>query len=265
MILLLHGSASSPSDVDGAARAYVSACFRVIALKWEAVGASLTCLDVPDAALDTQHWNQCLILDRWSRLFNRTGRGGVSIRLQNALEWLQIQHAGDGWSSYLKPNGFPDWSKIIVAGHSEGAGMTSFMLRQLPIPGAIFMSGGGDPGTLQDALVQVPGSALSMADWMTPVPESSRHVGIWHMDEDHHADFPAGFTRNGVSVGNRVDVSPQLPGQPWYQSFVGTSRLRRSDDRQNPHGSTKDGDIFHAHMYLACRAGGRTTAGFQIP
>lgn len=46
----------------------------------------------------------------------------ISNRLVKLLHYLDERFPEDGWARFLNPDGEIDWSKIIVSGHSQGAG-----------------------------------------------------------------------------------------------------------------------------------------------
>ena len=81
------------------------------------------------------------------RIFGR-GRGPVSnpynetieARLVNLLRYLDHEHPGDGWAAYLRPDGHPEWSHILVSGLSQGAGMAAFIAKSQPVYRVVLFS-----------------------------------------------------------------------------------------------------------------------------
>jgi len=49
-----------------------------------------------------------------------------------------------GWVEYLKPDGTPLWSRIVVSGHSQGASHSAYIAHARPVAGALSLSGPQD-------------------------------------------------------------------------------------------------------------------------
>ena len=103
---------------------------------------------------------------------------------------------------------------------------------------------------------------------MTQLSESTRNVALYHASESLDAGgvtvptaevyIPVWLERNGVAA-TVADAQP-LTGA-YYSDFQGASRLVRQAPLtgEGAHGTTIWADMYAAHMYLACRAGGKLT------
>ena len=97
-------------------------------------------------------------------------------RLVRLLEYLELQYPEEGWGQYLDPaTGEPDWEKVVVAGHSQGAGHAGLLAKTYLVDRVILIA-----GTDWWGLGQRP------SDWIleagaTP-PE--RIFGYGHVDDD---------------------------------------------------------------------------------
>ncbi len=60
-------------------------------------------------------------------------------RLVWLLETLQRTHPGEGWNRYLD-NGRVNWSRVIVTGQSQGAGMAAFIAQEQRVARAVLFS-----------------------------------------------------------------------------------------------------------------------------
>jgi dienelactone hydrolase len=58
-----------------------------------------------------------------------TRANSVVNRLVKLLLYLDEQHPGEGWRQYVGPDGEPDWSSIVISGHSQGAGHATMIAR----------------------------------------------------------------------------------------------------------------------------------------
>jgi predicted esterase len=64
-------------------------------------------------------------------------------RLTKLLEYLDAHHHEEGWGRY-RVKGQPNWSRIAVAGHSQGAGMAAFIAKKEEVARVIVLSGAVD-------------------------------------------------------------------------------------------------------------------------
>ncbi|HEY9878337.1 MAG TPA: hypothetical protein V6D29_07765 [Leptolyngbyaceae cyanobacterium] len=97
-------------------------------------------------------------------------------RLVKLLQYLQKQHPGEGWSSYLDENGGqPQWSNIVVAGHSQGGGHAAVIAQQYLVARCIMLGSPADFSTL----LQAPAPWLSSTH-ATPV---DRYYGFAHAQD----------------------------------------------------------------------------------
>jgi len=46
----------------------------------------------------------------------------IQVRTLKLIKYLDDEYPSDNWGQYLNGNGLPDWPKIAVGGHSQGAG-----------------------------------------------------------------------------------------------------------------------------------------------
>lgn len=63
----------------------------------------------------------------------------IKNRLYNLLVYLQQQHPDQNWQQYFS-NGNIDWSKIVIAGHSQGGGHAFYIAKKVMVSKAISFS-----------------------------------------------------------------------------------------------------------------------------
>ena len=105
----------------------------------------------------------------------------IAGRLTSLLGYLERTYPGEGWGAFVV-GGQPDWSKIVVAGHSQGGGHAGFMAKLFALERSVMFSAPGDTGP-------IPGSN---ATWyslpnVTPV---ERQYGFTHTGDEL---IPFGF------------------------------------------------------------------------
>lgn len=102
-------------------------------------------------------------------------------RLASLLGYLDRTYPREGWGQFLV-GGQPDWSKIVVAGHSQGGGHAAFMAKLFALERSVMFSAPGDTGL-------TPGSN---ATWYTlpNVTPLVRQFGFTHTGDEL---IPFGF------------------------------------------------------------------------
>lgn len=65
-------------------------------------------------------------------------------RAVRLLEHQAARHPDERWGSYLTPEGTLDWSRVVVGGHSQGAGHTTYLSKEFPLSGGVLLAGPGD-------------------------------------------------------------------------------------------------------------------------
>lgn len=95
-------------------------------------------------------------------------------RLTAFLSYLNQTAPNEGWGAFLI-NGAPDWSRITMAGHSQGAGHAAFMGKLYNLNGVAMFSGPGDLGL----------GGRSLARWVSfpSVTPTARIYGFIHRDD----------------------------------------------------------------------------------
>jgi len=93
----------------------------------------------------------------------------INGRLAALLTYLQAQYPAEGWGQYLVA-GLPDWSRISVGGHSQGAGHAAYMGKLVTLDRVAMFSGPAD------------NFAGGAAPWLGQPGQTSaaRHYGFTH-------------------------------------------------------------------------------------
>jgi hypothetical protein len=87
------------------------------------------------------------------------------------LAHLDAAQSSYGWDAYLAGD-VPRWERIIVSGHSQGAGHAAFISTQRRVARVVMFGGGPDR------------SAGQLASWVAPgATPGSRYFGFVHVDD----------------------------------------------------------------------------------
>jgi hypothetical protein len=119
----------------------------------------------------------CSALARREVITGTDTSGVVSVDSNNAingrlivlLTYLNSTYPAEGWGQYLI-GGAPDWSRITVAGHSQGAGHAAFIGKISSVNRVVVFSGPADV------------SASGVAPWLgqAGLTPASRYYGFTH-------------------------------------------------------------------------------------
>lgn len=98
-------------------------------------------------------------------------------RLVHLLRYLDSTHPGEGWGAYLV-DGQPDWQRIVVAGHSTGAGMAAYLAKTRDVARVVLFSSPWDD-------IHLPGQPRRTAPWlaMPSATPATRWYAEYHRDE----------------------------------------------------------------------------------
>lgn len=75
-----------------------------------------------------------------SKLVQVNPANSIESRIQDALQTLKQQHP-ERWSRFINEDGTPYWQRIVVVGHSQGAGHAAYLAKRHPLH-AVLMSAG---------------------------------------------------------------------------------------------------------------------------
>ena len=75
----------------------------------------------------------------------------IYTRTVKLLQYLASSDPDGNWEQYLTAEDTPEWSRIIVAGHSQGSGHACYLAKAFPVLRVLMFSGPNDYGTFFDA------------------------------------------------------------------------------------------------------------------
>ena len=92
-------------------------------------------------------------------------------RLDKLLVYMDANFPGEGWGQFLLPDSTVDWSKVVLAGHSQGGGHVGVMAKTVGLARAVYFSSPDDWNDLTN----------QPADWTVSKPNvtpASRQYGF---------------------------------------------------------------------------------------
>ncbi|MGH6788040.1 MAG: BPSS1187 family protein [Novosphingobium sp.] len=113
--------------------------------------------------------------DNTSPLIDVTPADSIAGRLAVLLAYMHGAYPTEGWGQFLV-GGQLDWSRITVAGHSQGGGHAAFMAKLFVLDRTVMFSSPGDIGQTQGTL----------APWMSwpNLTPAARQFGFTHTADE---------------------------------------------------------------------------------
>lgn len=274
LVVFLHGTGQEPSNHTRVLDTAAYAGYRVIAVSY----ASAPDMRAVCAGYPASEWAACSEAGHRAKIYGAESDEYVQIsdeasivgRLHATLTALHAQEPHGGWDAYFTPAaGIPDheryltWSRIVLAGFSQGAGHAAYLAREHAAEGVVLISGPPDP--------------VDVVDWMRPGATPScrwlafRHEGealstmfaeSWDLLGVEGADAPIGSVDGTCwdpwppyADGRRFVAA--LPGNPGCASGDPLHGSMANDPCMNTADATQ-GDpytLFRPYLYAFCRAG----------
>lgn len=138
-----------------------------------------------------------------SGLIDDRPEDGIVPRLTALLQHLVRADAAGQWSQYLDEQGRPRWSRIWLAGQSQGGGMAAFIAQRQEVGGVIAFSGGWDRGANGD-----------IAAWYgrpSATPAARWHASF-HVEEAQAALMARAYERLGIPAAQIHALAEPVQG-----------------------------------------------------
>lgn len=176
LFVMLPGRLGTPSGTEDIVRIGAGRGYHAIGLTYPNDESIVElCNSSTDPDCEGRARNEVITGENTSTLVNVNAANSIITRLTVLLQFLQTNFPGEGWGQFLD-NGQPDWDRITVAGHSQGAGHAGFLAKQVLLDRAVMFSSPGDTG------MGVNGTALWLS--LPNVTPASRQYGFTHTEDD---------------------------------------------------------------------------------
>lgn len=228
LVLFLTGTGGRPAGGRVLLKTVVEQGYPAISLAYNDVPAVVqVCPRDPDPACSSDFRRMRMFGGGPSKVVSNSRAESVQARLAALLVKLDKDHPSEGWDGYLK-NGAPDWSRIVVSGLSQGAGMAAWIARQTPVARVVLFSSPWDftaPGPKLAPWIDGPGatppdrwyaaynSREKTADLLV---QSYRRLGV---PADHvrvfTQDLPPGVKADGPNPYHPVGIRDERYAEDW--------------------------------------------------
>lgn len=149
-----------------------------------------------------------------SPLVDVDASNGVIHRLSRLLTYLHNTHPDENWDRFLDGE-TPRWSRIVVGGHSQGAGYVASLAQEFVLVGGIMFAGPGD---------YVPG--VGFADWLLrPLRiEPAGLYGFVHQQDPNYNFFQSTQGILGLDDSGPTQDIDVVPQDQWRSNQFSSSR-----------------------------------------
>jgi hypothetical protein len=150
LFVFLPGTFGKPQNVRAIVREAAASGLHAVGLNYpnNATVGSL-CSGSADANCHGNVRTEILTGSDTTSLVSITRANAIENRLIKLLQALHAQAPTEGWNAYLTGTSEPDWSRIRVAGHSQGGGHAAFIAKRYAVDRAIYFSAPADVATNQ--------------------------------------------------------------------------------------------------------------------
>jgi hypothetical protein len=177
LLVFLPGTGATPALYRTILRVGADRGYHAIGLNYpnaDAVG--VLCLNSLDPDCHGKVRNEVINGVDSSPLVAITPTESLLNRLTQLVRWLNTQTPGEGWGGFLLPSGALDWSRITVAGHSQGGGHAAWLAQQFLVQRAVYFASPADWDSRNDR----PAAWVLRGAMATP---SARQWGFIHEDD----------------------------------------------------------------------------------
>ncbi len=140
LAIFLAGTKGRPQNAMALLNAISGQGYAVIGLEYPDEPAVVQeCARNPDPACSADFRRMRLHGDGPYKAITNTAAESIAGRLSALLRALDRDHPGEGWGVYLK-DGAPDWSRMVLSGQSQGAGMAAYLAKETPVARVVLFS-----------------------------------------------------------------------------------------------------------------------------
>jgi len=184
LVIFFHGAGDVPAMYTDFLHVAADQGYYVIGLSYPNVGAMFQICDGMglDCAGDVREevWNgvdTSLLVT-----IDTHPQDCIRVRLRALFRWLMNPlngHASDGWDHFWDGTSI-DWSRVVLAGHSNGAGFAAYIAAQKSVDRVLLFAGGGDGK-------DDPMGPIQLANWVAPASSTAtdalRYYALAHTND----------------------------------------------------------------------------------
>jgi len=228
LVVFLPGTSGQPAGAGALLKVVAGQGYPVIGLEYANEPAVVqACPRNPDPACSSDFRRMRVRGDGPSSVVSNSRAASIQGRLAGLLARLDRENPAEGWGGYLK-DGAPDWSRIVVSGLSQGAGMAAWIARETPVARVVLFSSPWDfttPGRRLAPWIDGPGATPperwyaaynSRENTADLLAESYRRLGVptTHVRIFSEA-LPEGFKGEGANPYHPIGIRDPRYADDW--------------------------------------------------
>ncbi len=117
--------------------------YHVVSVDYKNTVITTACSNSEDSTCFDKFRQEIVFGDPVSELVNVDAKNSIYNRLHALLVYLSENYPKQGWQQYLLGDSM-NWPKIMVAGHSQGAGHAAYLAKKFPVYRALIFAGPQD-------------------------------------------------------------------------------------------------------------------------
>lgn len=227
LLLFLVGTKDHPEKSLTLDSAFAERGYHAISLDYENQVITTSCLHSMDQAC-FDHFREAIVTGApVSDKISVNRDNSILNRLNKLLAYLVKQDPDGGWGEFYA-DGQPDWSRIVVAGHSQGAGHAAYLGKMFLTDEVLMFSGPQD--YLSDLDMPAPWLARPSA---TP---QSRYFAFLNVNDPYNEKHQV--ANCSVLMGVAHPATPLVKPGEAISAQGGAQILVNDADPQHAHGTT---------------------------
>jgi len=237
LILMIEGTGDFATRMQAIDSCFATMGFHVISIDYLNNVNTITCRNSTDSGCFDDFRQEIDFGTPVSSVVEVDSANSVVNRFSKLLVYLAAHDPAGGWAAFLQGD-HPRWDKIIIAGHSQGAGHAAFLGKRFPLAGVLMFSGP------QDYLKVFNRPApWQYRKGLTP---PARQFALLPLNDPYHVHFQIADVA-AVTGFPTADTAMVKPGEPVYSTRHILINNMVSDD---PHGTTLNPVFIRVWKYM---------------
>lgn len=217
LVVFLPGTNGKPENAQLLLSVIANQGYRVIGLEYDDEPAVVQiCPRNPNPDCSAQFRQKRIYGDDVTQVVENTPNEAIVSRLMKLLQYLDVKYPQENWHDYLNGNE-PNWSKMVVSGLSQGAGMAAYIAKQKAVARVVLFSSPWD--------FMMPGRKL--APWISvrSATPPDRWYAEYHKRENTADLLAKSYRALGIPEANILvfdgDAPPNAGGDnPFHGSTI---------------------------------------------
>jgi hypothetical protein len=143
LFLMIVGTGGSATDMRTIDSTVAGFGYHTISLDYKNNVITTVCVNSPDQACFDHFRQEIMFGTPVSDSVNVDSTNSIINRFTKLLLWCVTNDPAGGWGEFIK-DGKVQWQKIVVAGHSQGAGHSAYIGKHFKVAGVLMLSGPQD-------------------------------------------------------------------------------------------------------------------------